>query len=202
MTKVTIDLPESIKVALGDTGKFTTVAVGDIAKSHPDVIKFAALAGFMGAINNVSRGKDDNGKANSDNVWAAMRDKRCAPWLTGTWATVERGESQYSGMREAFLAECIAKLGMTSKQVDALIKEKVLERLGKDSAATFSNYLEATALEYVEAGQFTDKEAARDALESYYGEAAEKAAAARAKVQAKVVVPMLDLAAFKKPDSK
>jgi len=199
MFKVEIELPESIRVPLSDTGKFTTVPISDIAK-HPHVLRFAVLAGFEGALNNISRGKDESGKPNSDSTFAAMRDKRMKPWLDGadSWGSTERGESAYSAMREVWTDDYRARTNATAKEADAYIKAKVAERLPKDTKATFGAFLDATALDMVDAKQAKDANEARGLLESYLSGLIAARDEARAKAAAKLDVPAFDFAALKK----
>lgn len=127
----------------------------------------------------------------------AALNKKLDAWARGEFTVVERGESSYTPMRDAFIADCMA-VGMTQAAAEAAIKEAVTERLGKDAKATFANYLQATALALVEAGEFDDADTARETLEAAYADKAQKRAEAAAKVAAKVKVPTLDLSAFKK----
>jgi len=137
------------------------------------------------------------GKDASDDDRLAAIDKKLDAWKRGEFNVVERGESFFTAWKEVYLSDCIAA-GMTTKAAEANVKDKVTERLGKDAKATFDNFLTATALEYVEAGEADSKEEARAALESYYGGEAQKRAEAAAKMSAKVKAPKIDLAAFKK----
>lgn len=197
MAKYSIELPNEIKVPVSDTGLFTVVPVKEIATNHPDVIRFAALAGFMGALNNISRGKDEKtGRPNSDDTFAATRDKRVKPWLAGSWASTERAESQFTQWREVYIADCVTA-GMTVSAAESAIKAKVAERLGKDTKATFANFIEASAIEYAEGGEM-DRDQAREALENYYASEAERRAKELAEAGEKVKPPVIDLAKFKK----
>lgn len=199
MFKVTIELPESIRVPLSDTGKFTLVDIAAIAK-HPRVIRFAALAGFEGALANISRGKDDKGKPNSDATFAASREKRMKPWLEGadSWGSTERGESQFTAMREVWVDDYRARAKATPKEADAFIRSKVESRLGKDTKATFGAFLDATALDIVDAKEAKDATEARTMLEAHLSGLVEARDKARAEVEAKLDVPAFDLSSFKK----
>jgi hypothetical protein len=64
--------------------------------------------------------------------------------------------------------------------------------------ATFSAYLDAMALDYVEAGAAPDTASARQALEGYYMAETQKREEAAAKASAKIVAPTIDLKAFMK----
>lgn len=199
MLKVTVELPESIRVPLSDTGKFTTVPIADIAK-HPHVLRFAVIAGFEGALNNISRGKDEKGKPNTDATFAAMRDKRMKPWIDGadSWGSTERGESAYTAMREVWIDDFRARTNATQKEADAFIRDKVAERLGKDTKATFGAFLDASALDIVDAKQAKNTDEARTMLEAHLSGLIEARDEARAKVAKKLDVPAFDLSAFKK----
>jgi len=199
MVKVTIELPDSIRVPLSDTGKFTTVPVADIAK-HPHQIRFAAIAGFEGALANISRGKDDKGKPNSDATFAATREKRMKPWIEGadSWGSTERGESAYTAMREVWVDDYRTRAKATLKEADAFIRAKVESRLGKDTKATFGAFLDATALDIVDAKQAKTADEARTMLEAHLSGLVEARDKARAEVEAKLDVPAFDLSAFKK----
>lgn len=200
MVKVTIELPDEIRYPLADTGKFTVIPVKQIAQS-PKQIAFAAMNGFMGALGNVSRGKDESGKPNSDSVFAAMREKRMKPWIEGadSWGSTERGESAYTAMREVWIDDYRARTNATHKEAEAFIRAKVEERLGKDTKATFGAFLDASALELVDAKAAASTDEARSLLESHLTGLIEARDKARAEAAEKVAVPAFDLSAFKKP---
>lgn len=128
----------------------------------------------------------------------AALQKKLDAWARGEFNVVERGESQFTAMREAWVDETRAATSMTIKQADEYLRAKVVEKYGKDAKATFSLFLDATAAEYVAAGQFESAADAREALESHYAKLADDAAKAREKASAKIEVPTLDLSAFKK----
>lgn len=200
MVMVTIELPDSIRVPLSDTGLYTEVPIKRIVENPngngPKQVRFAALAGWEGALNNISRGKDENGKPNSDSVFAATRDKRMKPWIEGqeSFGNTERGESQYTAMRDEWISDYMLRAKVTKGQAEAFIKAKVAERLGKDTKATFGAFLDATALDIVDAKQAKDTDEARKLLEdSLRAKIAERAANAE-----KLDVPAFDLTAFKK----
>lgn len=160
-----------------------------------DVIVRVLEAGAKVILTNAWNG---GGKDASDDERLAAVDKKLDSWKRGEFNVVERGESFFTAWKEVYLSDCIAA-GMTSKAAEQNIKDKVAERLGKDSKATFDNYLNATALEYAEADADMTRDEARAALESYYGAEAQKRAEAAAKTQQKIAAPKLNLAAFKKP---
>lgn len=146
MFSITVELPESLEVALGDTGKVTKVDVTAIAK-HPEVLRFALINGFMGALNNISRGRGEDDKPNSDAVWASLREKRVNAWLAGEWAGRSGGgERATTALKEAFIDERRADTGATIAQVEKSIKALVESTFGKDEPATFGRFMDALAL--------------------------------------------------------
>jgi hypothetical protein len=127
--------------------------------------------------------------------------KKLDAWARGEFNVTERGESAYSAYREVFVADCIAA-GLTTKAAEDAIKAKVAERLGKDTKATFANFIEATAIEYAEADKSLTRDEAREALERYYASESDRRAKERESAGSKVKLPSIDLAAFRKVDSK
>jgi hypothetical protein len=197
MFEVTISLPATITVPLGDTGKSTEVAIQSIAR-NPDVLRFALLNGFMGALNNISRGKDEaSGKPNSDDVWAAARAKKVDTWLAGEWAArASGGERQSSMIREAYVDFVKRETKATQGQVDASIKALVVEMFGKDESATFARFMDAWALKRARKdGDDSEQNIAtvREAFESKFRKMAEAAAASRAKAASKLDLSDLDI---------
>ena len=136
------------------------------------------------------------GKDATDSERLAALMKKLDSWKNGEFNVVERGESQYSAFKEVYVADCVAA-GFTTKQAEEAIKAKVAELLGKDSKATFANFIEASAIEYAKAGDMTRDEA-REALEAYYAKEADRRAKEREKASKKIELPKIDLAAFKK----
>lgn len=189
--KVELELPESVFFRNVD-GKAVNIPVVEFGA--PVLAKI--LEGGMKMIS--TNAFNSGGAANPEKERLAQVLKRWDSWKRGEYVMVERGETQFTAMREAFIAHMIAESNMTTSAVDKLIKAKVAERLGDDAKATFSNFLDACALEYVEAGQFDKAADAREALEAHWSAKADEAEKARAKATAKVTVPMLDLSAFKK----
>ncbi len=192
MVTFTVELPDTVSVELGkDSGIFTVVPVKDFPES---TIRFAVINGFQGALNNISRGTDDDGKANSDDAWLALRTKRMTPWFEGSaWASTTR-ENVSSGVKDAFMADFMDKTGLDSKRADVYLKAKVVSAFGKDAKATLGNILESIALEKEKAKALPkgmSRESYVDGLyEQYRKAAAEKANAA------KVVVAELDISSI------
>lgn len=189
--KVSIELPNEVFFRTVD-GKAVNL---DLTAIPANVI--AALV--VGGVKIISTNTfNSGGKDNPESERMAQVQKRWDAWARGEYVMVERGETQFTAMKEAFIAFMVGEHNMTTGAVDKLIKAKVEERLPKDSKATFSNFLDACALEYVEAGQFDKAADARAALEAHWTAKADEAAKARAKASAKIDVPMIDLASFKK----
>jgi hypothetical protein len=110
------------------------------------------------------------------NDWPLF-NKKLDAWKRGEFNVTERGESQYTAFREVYIADCIAA-GFTTKQAEDALKAKVIERLGKDTKATFANFIEATAIEYAEGGEM-NRDEAREALEAYYAKESDRRAKER-----------------------
>jgi hypothetical protein len=166
----------------------------DIADLPETVLASIFQTGMKVLLTNVYNG---GGKDATDSERVAALQKKVDSWKRGEFNVVERGESFFTAWREVYLADCIAA-GMTSKAADANLKEKVTARFGKDMKATFSAYLDAMALDYVEAGAAPDTASARQALEGYYMAETQKREEAAAKASAKIVAPTIDLKAFMK----
>lgn len=189
MTKeVTITLPETIFLR-NHEGQALHVTAEQMA---PVIDKLISV-GAKTILTNVYNGGGE--KATPAERLAAVQKKLDA-WSKGEFNVVERGESQYTAMREVFVADMVAA-GHTTAAAAEAIKAKVAERLGKDTKATFANFIEASAIEYAEAGDMTRDEA-RTALENYYASEADRREKERAKAGTKVELPKIDLAKFKK----
>lgn len=188
MSKHTIELPASIFLR-NHEGKALSVTDKQLAPVLAKLVEVGAKT----ILTNVWNG---GGKDATDAERLAALDKKLAAWERGEFNVIERGESQYSAFREVYIADCVAA-GFTTKQAEVAIQAKVAERLGKDTKATFANFIEASAIEYAEAGDMTRDEA-RTALESYYASESDRRAKEREKASAKIELPKLDLSAFKK----
>lgn len=167
----------------------------DTRKLNESVMAKIAEVGIKTILTNVYNG---GGKDASESEKLAALQKKLDAWERGEFAVIERGENQFTAMREAWVDELRAATKMTAKQCDEYLREKVKAKFGDDHKATFSAFLDATASEYVEAGQFDNAADAREALEAHYAKLADDAAKEREAASAKVVVPTLDLSAFKK----
>lgn len=133
---------------------------------------------------------------------AAAANKRRASWQRGEWAIVERGESEHTAMREAWIDDYRAKTGATAKEAESHIRQTVTDAYGKDTKATFSNFIDAVAQSHVDNEDFDNLADARDAVESALSAMVEAAAKRREEAAKKAVVPTLDLSAFKKKAKK
>lgn len=191
-----INLPNSLFLRNVD-GK----AVNLPMQSLPDsVIEKIVEVGAKTVLTNVYNG---GGKDASKAEKLAALTKKIDAWKRGEFNVVERGESQFTAMREAWMDEIRAATKMTIKQADEYLSAKVKEALGKDTKATFTAFLDVTAAEYVAAKQFDNVTDAREALEAHYAKLADDAAKARDEAaKVKVEVPALDLSAFKKAVAK
>lgn len=194
MTKFTIELPASIFIRT-HAGKALNVVPAEVEK----VLGKVAEIGMKTILTNVWNG---GGKDATDAERLAAFLKKLDSWKRGEFNVVERGESQYTAFREVFVADCIAA-GMTTKGAEDAIKAKVSERLGKDAKATFANFIESTAIEYMEASKGSDdvmtRDEARERLEAYYAHESDRRAKEREAAGKKIKLPVIDLASFRKP---
>ena len=195
MVEVTFEVPEQFNLRTYN-GEPLYV---ESAKHLVPVARKLFEVGMRTILTNVWNG---GGAAATDAERYAQVMKKLDAWSKGEFNVTERGESQYTAWREVFIADCVAA-SMTVKAAEEAIRAKVTERLGKDSKATFANFIEATALEYVEASKDTAEPMTRDealeALERYYAAESDRRAKEAAKAGDKVKLPTIDLAAFKKP---
>lgn len=167
----------------------------DTAKHLAPVAAKLFEVGMRTVLTNVWNG---GGKDATEAERYASVMKKLDAWTKGEFNVTERGESAYSAYREVFIADCVAA-GLTVKAAEEAIKTKIAERLGKDTKATFANFIEATAIEYAEADKSMTRDEARESLERYYASESDRRAKEREKASGKVKLPTIDLAAFKKP---
>lgn len=190
MVTFTITLPDTIKVARGkDTGNFDLVPIKDFPES---TIKFAAIAGFEGALGNIAEPKDENGRKLGDDAWASMRAKRMKPWLEGTaWASRTReGGNETKEVKEAFLAHFAAQAKLPSMNAaETRLKALVKKALGDDAPANVDNMFRAIA---------TAKGMTGDELEAYVDGRWEhyESEVAKRRAKAKDLVDELDFSAI------
>lgn len=178
--EITLTLPTEIKVQVGKSANHTLVPIKDMSV---DVLRMACLNGFIGALNNISRGEDDKGKTLSDAAWAAKRDAKVKVWLSGSWASTERGDSSTRLMREQYISEQVAN-GRTVSEVERTIKDAVKQAFGDKEAATFARFLDAVAL--AKEPDESKRAEVRQAIEDGLFDRAQKAAAERAKTAVKL----------------
>ena len=173
----------------GETGLANEVPIKDFPES---TIRFAVIAGFEGALGNISRGKDENDRPNSNDVWHALRQKRMNAWFKGeSWAGFER-ESVWGPMKEAFVDERREALGCSASDVEKSIKATVQEVMGKEAKATFPNFLECLA-KMIAKRDGTDAADVRQKLEDKYQGLADKAAKARTAAASKLDLTNISL---------
>jgi len=181
---ITIEIPETLRVSLGDTGLFNEIPVGTYSDA---VLRFGLINGFVKGLNDVSRGEDDDGKALTDEAWLAKRAKRMTAWNDGQWAlrgAGERGDSNLRHLKEHYFFECLTIRGLSASKTEAEIKAKVKEQLGDEAKATFDNFMLAIATEV--GGTKDEIEANYKAIEAGLQERADKAKAEREKTAAKL----------------
>lgn len=188
MAKFTIELPASTFIR-NVNGEAFNLVWADVEK----VLASIAITGAKVLLTNVYNG---GGAKATDAERLAALQKKVDSWKRGEFNVVERGESQFTAFREVYMTDCIVA-GMTTKQAEAALKAKVEEVMGKDTKASFANYIEATAIETAKAGDMTRDEA-REALEAYYVSESDRRAKDAAKVEAKIAPPAIDLAKFRK----
>lgn len=189
MAQFSITLPGSITVQLGDTGKTTLVPIGTFPAS---TIQFAVLQGFMGALNNISRGKDENDRPNSDDVWLAAREKRMNAWRDGTaWGSTTR-ESNVAPLRQAYIDETRARTKQTVAEVEKDMAALIKSTLGEKEKATWANFLDALATAIGKERKMPVEEV-KEKLEAKYAKMADEARKDREGVSAKLDVSMISL---------
>lgn len=201
MLKVTIELPESVDFFTRDDHKLASLSFADMNKAGK-LVPF--LSGRDGAVVKALRipamnAYNSGGSEASKAEKLAALEKRLGAWANGDWAIVERGESQYTAMRELWIDDFRkANEGASVKDAESFIRESVTEAFGKDTKATFQAMLDVIAKSHVDNGDFADVHSAREAIESSYSKRIDERNAARDKAEKKLAMPALDLGAFKK----
>lgn len=135
---VSIELPSSMFIRNDSKGKAINLPLEKVPAA---VIAELVTAGATVILNNTYNG---GGKERQVADKEAAMLKRMDAWLAGSFTMIERGESQYTAMREQYYAEQ-AERGKGRGEVDKAIKATVADVLGKEVAASFSNFLEAVA---------------------------------------------------------
>jgi len=191
MTKVTIELPNELRVPVGKTGKVTVVPLKTYS---PKLIQFAVLQGITGALNDVSRGKNDKDQPNSDEVWAALRDKRITAWTQGQWTLSRQGGGStiVGRMKEAYIVEQCAVHNCAASLIESKIKQTVHQVFGEKETANFTKFLDALAT-LVSKDRKLDFDDVRQKLETKYTDAAVELMASREKVADKIDLSSIDI---------
>lgn len=186
---INIELPSTIFICNMDGEAINW----DVDKTPDAVIRDILVRGGLTVLTNVKNG---GGKDASEAEKKAALLKKLDGWYAGEFSRVERGESQFTAMREAYVTSLV-KAGMSAKAVDAGIRDHIANVLGADTKATFANFIEATAVQMERAKKGT-REEVRIALESKFAAMADELAAERAKAGSKVKLPDIDLGDFLK----
>lgn len=124
--------------------------------------------------------------------------KKIDAWYRGEYVSIERGESQYTAMREQYYDERKEAAGQTRSEVDKAIKATVQDVFGKDEAATFAKFLLAVATQKLAAMGKDAPEGATaisiaEEIEAALAKRTAEAAAKRAEVAAKLQTKGIDL---------
>jgi hypothetical protein len=168
---------KDIAVPVNDAGLKNDVPVVDIVTAHPEMLRFAALAGFMGKLGNVSKGglkAKLNREATDKDLFEARAKIIKDAWLAGSWNLSGSGprDSIVGEMRDAYIAKQVA-LGRTVKQAESAIRDTVTAAFGKDEKATFPRFLDAVATIKAKTDESADYETVRKAIEASAMEAVE-----------------------------
>jgi hypothetical protein len=178
-------MPASITVPISET-QGTDIPVRDIFTAHPHMIRYAALAGMMGKLNNVSKGglKAKLGRDATDKDLATARSKIVTDaWMEGNWNLSGSGprDSITADMRDLYVSERVLA-GQSIADVEKAIRGAVTAAFGKEEKATFARFLDAVATLKVKADESLDFQTVRDSIEADLRERvrADKAAKAEA----------------------
>jgi hypothetical protein len=193
MTNIAIDMPTSIKVAMGrDSGTFLSVET----KRIPAKVWIAIMtAGVKVILINTYNGE---GAAAKHEAKLAKAQKKLDAWYGGEFAIVEKGESYITAMREVYIDDTRAKTGQSQKEVEADIKTTVATAFGAKESATFGRFLDALAT-MIGKEEETPVEEVRERIETQLLARVAEVAAEREKAAKKVDVSKLALEMFKKP---
>lgn len=136
----------------------TEIPVHEIVARHPDMLRYALIAGLGGRLGDVSKGglskKLDRPATDAD--LAAERNAIVKNWLDeGTWGRRGSGErdSLVSYQWDAYFAEKGIATEAAKKAERKRIAGKVVARFGNGTSATFGSYLDAVAADLAEAGR-------------------------------------------------
>lgn len=200
MTKLNLNLPTTITVALGkDSGNKLAV---ETARLPANVVEAIAVAGIKVILTNCFNGGGKDAKT-EDKVAAVQ--KKLDAWYRGEFNVVARGDSVMTALREAYVDDVRAKTGASLKDVEQSIKAAVQHAFGETESATFGRFIDAMAqaIAREEHGKdATDEQiaGARDAFEAHYQALADEAAKRRTDAGAKVDLLGINLAMFKKAE--
>lgn len=193
MTKLTIDLPTTIKVALGkDSGQYLAI---ETKRLPANVVEAIFTAGAKVILTNCFNGEGKDAKFDERKAKAT---KKLDAWYRGEFNITSHGDSFMKLMREAYIDDVRAKTGGSVSDVEQSIKATVKAHFGEKESATFGRFLDALAIDLSKAADMSVDEA-RDALEAKYQALADEAAKKRSAVEAKLDVSALALADFLKP---
>lgn len=193
---ITIEIPNEVSVPITVDGVAVLYNTIPLAEFNEEVLKIGLVNGFVKAIGDISRGKDEKGAALSDAAWQASRQKRIDGWVKGVWAKGERGDSNMALVKDQFYFEQMAA-GQSNKSIEKLIKTTIGEYMEEDDKVTFANFLLAIGI----ANHPDDDDAAEKyagELEAALMERALKRKAEQDKAASKIKVPA-DLAGLIKP---
>lgn len=203
MQKLTINLPDTIAVAMGkDSGKRVNV---ETKRLPANVAEAIIVAGVKVILTNVFNG---GGKEAKQADREAAVQKKLDAWYRGEFNVVARGDSILTAMREVYILDTIAKYKaagteVTIAQVEKSIKDTVTAAFGEKESATFGRFIDAMArlIARNEHGKDATEEqigAAREAFEAHYAKLVEERAAKQAKAAEKIDLTAINLAAFAK----
>lgn len=189
---VTLSVPASIPVPLGKTGQHTVIPLADFTQ---DVWEKAFVNGFVSALGDISRGHSDDKATipNTDEVWAAARQKRVDSWKAGQWASIERGDSNMSLVKDQYYAEALTERMMDKAKVDAEVKATIEANMPKGTKATFANFLMALAIGFDPKADEAEVKGIAAQIEASLLERAVEAKRKREEAAKKIKVPALTL---------
>lgn len=182
-TKISIELPGATTIR--------TLASGEQVKLQWDKLPAHVVAAICegGAKIILTNAYNGGGKDKTEGEKEAQLQKRLDAWYRGEYVQVERGESQFTAMREQYYSERLEAAGQTRAQVDKQIKALVAQQFGEKEAATFSRFLDAVAKVKAKAAG-TEASAEREAIETALAKRTAEAAAKRAELASKIDVEM------------
>ena len=141
-TNVTLALASQLTIRTVGEGSAKRDIKLDMGKLSPEVMAKILEGGARIILTNVFNG---GGKERSEVERVAQLEKKIDGWYRGEYTTVERGESQYTAMREQYKQERLDAAGMTGAEVDKAIKATVAAVFGDKESATFPKFLLAVA---------------------------------------------------------